>query len=151
MADDKSGSRGPDGSPCDPDGLVGPQGSAPASSRETLIRRLEFALDAFRKNESEGWFLNTAAMAVEGAIQTWRAETQPERSPGPSLGRPPVVEGDAETLLNLRAANPGSDCRRDFETLTGTGQQQARIRYQNADALATELKAVMASSSGKPP
>ena len=61
MADDKSASRGPGGSPSDQGGLVGRQGSAPASSRETLIRHLEFALDAFRDNENEGWFLNIAA------------------------------------------------------------------------------------------
>ena len=150
MADDKSASRGPGGSPSDQGGLVGRQGSAPASSRETLIRHLEFALDAFRDNENEGWFLNMAAMAVEGGIQTWRAETPLERPPGPSLGRPPVVDRDAQTLLDLRAANPGSDCRVEFEKTTGVGNQRARIRYQDADARAAELTALMASSSGKP-
>ena len=150
MSDDKSASRGPGGSPSDRGGLVGPQGSAPASSRETLIRHLEFALDAFRDDENEGWLLNMALIAVEGGIQTWRAETPLERPPGPSLGRPPVVDGDAQTLLDLRAADPGSDCRVEFEKTTGAGKQRARIRYQDADARAAELIALMTSSSGKP-
>ena len=108
-------------------------------------------MDAFRDNENEGWFLNIAAMAVEGGIQTWRAETPLERPLGPSLGRPPVVEGDAQTLLDLRAANPDSDCRVEFEKTTGVGNQRARIRYHDADARAAELIALMASSSGKLP
>ena len=91
-----------------------------------------------------------AAMAVEGGIQSWRAETPLARPPGPSLGRPPVVEGDAQTLLNLRAANPDSDCRVEFEKWTGASKQRARIRYQDADARAAGLIALMASSSGKP-
>ena len=66
-----------------------------------------------------------ALMAVEGAIQAWRAETPLERPPGPSLGRPPVVEGDAQTLLDLRAANPGSDCRAEFEKRTGVRQTES--------------------------
>ena len=108
MSDDSSGSRGQGGSPSDPGGPVGPQGSAPASSRETLIRHLEFALDAFRNDQNEGWWLNMALHAVEGAIQAWRAETRLERPPGPPLGRPKVVEGDAQTLLETCAAKPGS-------------------------------------------
>jgi hypothetical protein len=151
MPDDKSGSRGPDGSPCDPDGLGIPSRSAPASSRDLLIRHLKFALDASRDGEKKGWWLNMALLAVEGAIQAWRAETPLVRPPSPPLGRPPVVEGDAQTLLNLRAANPHSDCRVEFEKWTGASKQRARIRYQDADAWAAELKAMMASSSGKPP
>jgi hypothetical protein len=150
MSDDKSGSRGQGGSPSDLGGLVGPQGSAPASSRENLIRRLEFALDLFRNDEEKAWWQNIALMDVEGAIQTWRAETWPERPPGPLRGRPPVVDRDAQTLLDLRAANPDSDCREIFEKRTGAEKQQARIRYQNANALVAELNALMASSSGKP-
>ena len=149
MSDDTSGSRGQGGSPSDPGGPVGPQGSAPASSRDTLIRHLEFALDAFKNDQNEGWWLNVALLAVEGGIQAWRAETPLER-PGPSLGRPKVVDGDAQTLLELREANPGSDCRVEFEKWTGAGKQRARIRYQDADAMAAELIASMASSSGKP-
>jgi hypothetical protein len=147
MSDDTSGSRGQGGSP---GGLVGPQGSASASSRESLIRHLEFALDAFRNDENEGWWLNLALLAVEGGIQAWRAEHAPERPPGPSLGRPKVVDGDAQTLLEMRAATPDSDCRTEFEKWTGAGKQRARIRYQEADAMAVELIASMASSSGKP-
>ena len=99
MPDDKSGSRGPDGSPCDPDGLGIPSRSAPASSRDTLIHHLEFALVKLRDGEEKGWLLNLMLMGVEGAIKTWRAETEPERRPGPATGRPPVVEGDAQMLL----------------------------------------------------
>ena len=151
MPDDKSGSRGPDGSPCDPDGLGIPSRSAPASSRDLLIRHLKFALDAFTDGEEKGWWLNMALLNVEGAIQAWRAETPLVRPPGPPLGRPPVIEGDAQILLNLRAANPDSDCRVEFEKWTGANKQRARIRYQNADTWAAELKAMMASSSGKRP
>lgn len=151
MCDDNSSSRGPDGSPRGPDGLGIPSRSAPASSRETLIRHLEFALDAFRNAEEKAWSQNIALMEVEGAIQTWREETWLERPPGPLRGRPPVVDRDAQTLLDLRAANPGSDCREIFEKRTGAEKQQARIRYQNANARVAELKALMASSSGKTP
>jgi hypothetical protein len=150
MRDDKSGSRGPDGSPSGHDGVGIPSRPAPASTRESLIRHLEFAFDAFRNDENEGWWLNMALHALEGGMQAWRAETPLERPPGPSLGRPTVVEGDTQTLLNLRAANPYSDCRAQFEKWTGAGKQRARIRYQEADAWAAELKAMMASS-GKPP
>jgi hypothetical protein len=108
-------------------------------------------LNAFRDDENEGWFLNMALMAVEGGIQAWRVETPLERPPGPSLGRRPVVEGDAQALLNMRAATPGSDCRRQFEKWTRVGKQQARIRYRSADAVAAQLIALWASSSGKPP
>jgi hypothetical protein len=107
-------------------------------------------LDAFRNDENEGWWLNMALHAIEGGIQAWRAETPLERPPGPSLGRPKVVDGDAQTLLELRAANPGSDCRAEFVKWTGAGKQRARIRYQDADAMAAELIASIASSSGKP-
>jgi hypothetical protein len=151
MSDDTSGSREQRGSSTGPGDPVSPQGSAPASSRESLIRHLEFALDAFRNDENKGWWLNMALHAVEGGIQAWRAETSLERPPSPSLGRPKVVEGDAQTLLNLRAANPDSDCRVEFEKWTGASKQRARIRYQDADARAAELKAMVASSSGKPP
>jgi len=149
VADDNQGSRGPGGGPSDSCGPVGPQKSAPATSRESLIRHLEFALDAFRDDENKGWWLNMALHAVEGAIQAWRAETPLERPPGPSLGRPPVVDGDAQILLEMRAAKPGSDCRTEFEKWTGAGKQRARIRYQGADAMAAELIASMASSSRK--
>jgi hypothetical protein len=113
MSDDTSGSRGQRGSHSDPGGPVGPQGSAPASSREILIRHLEFALDAFKNDENEGWWLNMTLLAVEGGIQAWRAEHPQERPPAPSLGRPKVVDGDVQTLLELRATNPGADCRAD--------------------------------------
>jgi hypothetical protein len=62
------------------------------------------------------------------------------------LGRPKAVERDAQTLLELRAANPASDCRREFERSTGVGKQAARLRYQNADAMAAELIASRGSS-----
>jgi hypothetical protein len=150
VRDDKTGSRGQDGSPSDPDGLGIPSRSAPASPREILIRHLEFALDAFRNDENEGWWLNMALHALEGGMQAWRAETPLERPPGPSLGRPTVVEGDAQVLLRLRAATPGSDCRTEFEKWTRAGKQRARIRYQDADAMAAELIAAMATSSGRP-
>jgi hypothetical protein len=91
VRDDKTGSRGQDGSPSDPDGLGIPSRSAPASPREILIRHLEFALDAFRNDENEGWWLNMALHAL-----------------------------------------------------------RARIRYQDADAMAAELIAAMATSSGRP-
>ena len=148
VRDDKSGSRGQGGSPSDPGGPVGPQGSAPASSRESLIRHLEFALGAFRNDENEGWWLNMSLYAVEGGIQAWRAEHPQERPLGPSLGRPKVVDGDIQTLLAMRAAEPGSDCRAEFEKWTGAGKQQARIRYQDADAEARIIS--MRFSSRKP-
>jgi hypothetical protein len=151
MPDDKSGSRAPDGSPCDPDGLGIPSRSTPASTRETLIRRLGDALIAFRDDEEKAGWLNMTLTAVEEAIQAWRSANPHVSALSRLPGRPTVVEGDAETLLNLRAANPDSDCRRDFETLTGVEKQQARIRYQNANALVAELKALWASSSGKQP
>lgn len=151
VADDIPGSRGQGGSPSDQDGLGIPPRSAPASTREILISKLEHALDLFRDDEEKAWWQNIALMDVEGAIQTWRAETRPERPPGPLRGRPPVVDRDAQTLLDLRAANPGSDCREIFEKRTRAEKQQARIRYQNANALVAELKALMASSSGKTP
>jgi hypothetical protein len=50
----------------------------------------------------------------------------------------------------MRAATPDSDCRREFEKWTAAGKQRARIRYREADAMAAELIASMASSSGKP-
>jgi hypothetical protein len=134
MSDDTSGSRGQRGSHSDPGGPVGPQGSAPASSREILIRHLEFALDAFKNDENKGWLLNMTLLAVEGGIQAWRAEHPQERPPAPSLGRPKVVDGDVQTLLEMRAANPGADCRAEFEKWTRAGKQRARIRYQDADA-----------------
>jgi hypothetical protein len=149
MRDDIPGSRGPGGSPSDQGGPVDPQGSAPASSRETLICHLEFALDGLRDDDEKGWWQNIALQAVEGAIRTWRAETQLERPQGPSVGRPTVVQKDAQTLLDLRAAKPDSDCRTEFEKTIPVDKQQARIRYQNADALVAELNASMASSSGK--
>ena len=74
VRDDKSGSRGPDGSPSDHDGVGIPSRSAPASTRESLIRHLEFAFDAFRNDENEGWWLNMALHALEGGMQAWRAE-----------------------------------------------------------------------------
>ena len=156
MRDDIPSLRGQGGSPSDPGGLVGPQGSAPAPSpvstatpRETLIRCLKTALDTFMSDEGDRWFLNMALMAVEGGIHDWRAEAPLERSPGPSPGRPSSVEGDAQTLLDLRAANPGSDCRVEFEKTTGVGNQRARIRYQAADALAAELIALSKKRSSK--
>ena len=148
VGDDKSGSRGQGGSPSDPGGPVGPQGSAPASSREGLMRHLEFALDAFRNNENEGWWLNMALLAVEGGSQAWRAEHPSERPPGPSLGRPKVVDGDVQTLLEMRAAKPGSDCRAEFEKWTDAGKQRARIRYQDADA---EVRIVSKRFSSRKP
>jgi hypothetical protein len=148
MSDNTSGSRGQGGSPSDPGGLGGPRGSAPASSHESLIRHLEFALDAFRNDENEGWWLNMALYAVEGGILAWRVEHPQERPLGPSLGRPKVVDGDIQTLLAMRAAEPGSDCRAEFEKWTGAGKQQARIRYQDADAEARIIS--MRFSSRKP-
>jgi hypothetical protein len=158
MRDDIPSSRGPGGSPSDPGGLVGPQGSAPAPppspSRETLIRHLKTALDTFMSDERDGWYLNMVLMQVEGGMQDWRAETPLERSPGPSPGRPTLVEGDAQSLLDLRAANPRSDdrvdfddCRADFVKKIDVGKQRARVRYDAAAALAAELIAL----SKKPP
>jgi hypothetical protein len=148
MRDDIPSLRGPGGSPSDPGGLVGPQGSAPAPprspSREILIRHLKTALDTFMSDEGDSWYLNMVLMAVEGGMQDWSAEAPLARSPGPSPGRPPLVERDAQTLLDLRAAavDPDSDCRVDFENTTGAGSQKARIRYQAAAALAAELIAL---------
>jgi hypothetical protein len=148
--DDDQSSQGQSGSSSGQDNLGIPSRSAPATLRENLIRHLEFALDAFRNDESEGWWLNMTLQAVEGGIQAWRAETPLERPPGPLLGRPKVVDGDAQILLEMRAAKPSSDCRAEFEKWTGAGKQRARIRYQAADARAAELVALMASSTWKP-
>jgi hypothetical protein len=149
MPDDKSGSRGPDGSPCDPDGLGIPSRSAPATSRETLIRRLGDALIAFRDDEEKAGWLSMTLTAVEEAIHAWRSANPHVSALSLLPGRPTVVEGDAQTLLDLRAANPGSDCRREFEKTTGADKQQARKRYKAADARVAELKALWTSSSGK--
>jgi hypothetical protein len=100
-------------------------------------------------DEGDRWFLNMALMAVEGGIHDWRAEAPLERPPGPSPGRPTIVEGNAQTLLDLCAANPESDCRVEFEKTTGAGNQRARIRYQAADALAAELTALFKKRSSK--
>ncbi len=154
VPDDVSSSRGQDGSPSDQGGLGIPPRSAPASSspppgsREELISHLEFALRAFKADENEGWWLNMALLAVEGGIQAWRAEHPQERPPGPSLGRPKVLDGDVQTLLAMRAAEPGSDCRAGFKKWTGAGKQQARIRYRDADAEARIVS--MRFSSRKP-
>ena len=107
-------------------------------------------------DEGDGWFLNMVLMAVEGGIHDWRAETPLERPLGPSPGRPPSVEGDAQTLLDLRAANPRSDdrvdfddCRVDFGNKINVGKQRARIRYLAAATLAAELLALSKKSSSK--
>jgi integrase len=149
-ARDKLGSRGQSGSSSDQDGLGIPSRSAPASSRDILTDHLGFAFGTFKDNENEGWLLNMALQAVEGGAKAWRAETRLERPPGPSLGRPKVVDKDVQKLLEMRAAEPGSDCRTAFEKWTCAGKQAARIRYQKADAMAAELIASMLSSSGKP-
>ena len=115
----------------------------PRPSRETLIRRLEVALDASRDDEEKAGWLNITLTAVEGAIQTWRSANPHVGALSLLAGRPTVVEGDAQTLLDMRAVNPGSDCRREFERSTGVDKQQARIRYQNADALRRRAKSLV--------
>jgi hypothetical protein len=52
----------------------------------------------------------------------------------PSPGRPSLEDCDAKVLLDLRAANPGSDCWREFCLKIGAhlGVKQERRRYNRA-------------------
>lgn len=137
MRDDKSSSRGPDGSPRDPDGVGIPSRSAPAStSDEKLIDRLERALHALKADgdDSELW-ASLALGQVEQAIRRWRAESAARRYPFAPLGRPQVIVGDVELLLTLRNVNPGSDCQMEFAKTFGGQLTKQRIsaRYRAAD------------------
>jgi hypothetical protein len=120
--------RRPGGSLCDPD-----VGISSRSASAALIDALKRALHEHPDDLS----LNLALGQVEQAIWRWRAEN-PEARPEAALplGRPSVLDGDVERLLALRAANPGSGCRREFERWTGAGKQRARIRYRDANARA---------------
>ena len=140
VRDDNSGSRGPDGSPRDPDGLGIPSRSAPASTREILIDGLERALREAK--DDEDWaghelLVNLALGQVEQAIKRWRAE-DPSSRPQTffPLGRPTVLEGDVQLLLDLRRARPGSDCRKEFTAALlsrGLTKERARTRYRDAN------------------
>jgi hypothetical protein len=151
VRDEKTGSRGPDGSPRGPDGLGIPSRSALASSRrkrsphKIIIRRLEFALRMFKEGRPE-WRLTSALRSVERDIQSWCAKNPAQKYPWSTpQGRPRVLDKDIQTLLRLRAANPDSDCRTEFERTTGVGKQRSRVRYQDADAAIAAMK----SRSGK--
>jgi hypothetical protein len=142
VRDDIPGSRRQSGSSSDQDGLGIPSRSARASSRDILIDKLEGAvreLKAAGDRVGHDLLLNLALGQVERAIRRWRAENPSSRYPSFPLGRPAVLDKDVEDLLALREANPGSDCRAEFEKGTSVGKQRARIRYRDADERIAEM------------
>jgi hypothetical protein len=139
VRDDKNGSRGQDGSPSDPDGLGIPSRSAPASTREILIDRLESAVRELKADGDrigQELLLNLALSAVEQAIQRWRVERPSSRSRGlfARRGRPSVLDEDVKRLTDLRNARPGSECEEEFVASFGRSlhRQQILVRYRRA-------------------
>jgi hypothetical protein len=158
VRDDKSGSRGQDGSPSDSDGLGIPSRSAPASPLEILIGKLERGLHeakalehALREVRADGdrfeLWLNLMLGQVEQATRRWRAES-PSSRPQTffPLGRPPALDEDVLLLRALRSAKPGLDCRAEFTaTLLSRGfsKHWVRTRYRAADgAIASASKSL---------
>jgi hypothetical protein len=136
VRDDKTGSRGQSGSSSDQDGLGIPSRSAPAStpdeSSETLIAAIERELDLI-KFWNEPWMTHDAIQRISKAGQKWLDDHQElQFLPGP--GRPSLEDRDAEVLLDLRAATPGSDCWKEFCLKIGAhlGVKQQRRRYNRA-------------------
>jgi hypothetical protein len=137
VRDDHSRSSGPDG--------VGvPSRSAPASTREVLIEKLEHALRKLKADDDKtGFWANLALGQVEQAIQRWRAENPSSRPPSYfPLGRPPVIDGDVELLLDLRKANPQSDGWAEFAGTFDRTLSKAwvRARYRAADRKIDKMK-----------
>jgi len=136
VRDDKSGSRGQDGSPSDQGGLGIPPRSAPASSSDescaVLITAIERELELI-KFWNAPWMTHDAIQRISKAGQKWLDDHQElQFLPGP--GRPSLKDDDTEVLLDLRAANPGSDCWKEFCLKIGahlTVRQQRR-RYNRA-------------------
>jgi hypothetical protein len=136
VRDDIPGSRGQSGSSSDQGGLGIPSRSAPAPTREILKATFKNALrelEADKDRVCDELWLNLAFGQVERVIRRWRAENPKSRFSPTRLGRRPLLERDVELLRALRAANPGSDCRAEFDKAISVGKQQARIRYQVAD------------------
>jgi hypothetical protein len=134
--DDKTGSRGQSGSSSDQDGLGIPSRSAPASipdeSSATLIAAIERELDLIK-------FWNAPLMTHDAIRTIFKAGQKWLDGPRgsqflPSPGRPSLEDRDAQVLLDLRAANPGSDCWREFCLKIGAhlGVKQQRRRYNRA-------------------
>jgi hypothetical protein len=123
--DDKSGSRGADGSPRDRDGGIASR-SSPASDA-ALIASIDDALQ-------RAPFPNLVADRIERTIRRWRAKHR--HAPLLHLGRngrpPKCLAEDVKRLRALRTDNPGSDCRAEFEDSLNVGKQQRRLRYQAA-------------------
>jgi hypothetical protein len=133
VRDDKTGSRGQDGSPSDPDGLGIPSRSAPASSRDAaLIGAIERELKLI-KFWNAPWMTHDAIRRIFKAGQKW-LDDQQESQFLPSSGRPSFEDYDEQVLLDLRAANPGSDCWKEFGREIGPrlGVPQQRRRYNRA-------------------
>ena len=134
MRDDNSSSRGPGGSPSDPGGLVGPQGSAPAPDerRARLIAVIERELCRIEADNSASSMFTTKAAIdrIIAAGKNW-LDANPVLQ---RRGRLSLEPGDHQILLALRAASPGSDCRKDFCQAIGphlTPQRHA-FRYNRA-------------------
>jgi hypothetical protein len=146
MRDDKSGSRGPDGSPRGPDGLGIRSRSAPASASEILIEKLERALRELRAGGDGPWpnlLRNLAFGQVEQAIQRWRAENPSSRPPTFfPLGRPAVIDRDVELLLDLCKANPRSDGWAEFAGTFDRTKSKGwiRARYRAASRKIAKMK-----------
>jgi hypothetical protein len=106
-----------------------------------MIESLEHALRVFKDAAASGGLRNALLHDVESAIQYWRAENPGERPAGGLIGRPKDIDRDVSLLRKLRAANPDSNCRREFEAaicLDEHGRQvskpRAYIRYKAAVA-----------------
>jgi hypothetical protein len=132
VQDDIPSSRRPGGSPSDPGGLGIPPRSASASSREetALIAAIERELDLI-KFWNAPWMTHDAIQRISKVSQKW-LDANPDFLPGP--GRPSLDDNDEQVLLDLRAANPGSDCWRGFCLKIGIhlGVKQQRRRYNRA-------------------
>jgi hypothetical protein len=117
---------------------------------ESLVYRVRYFLRVF-ENERFEWWLNEALGDIEQAAQRWRAEDPSRRPSGGRRGRRKVINGDVQLLLKLRAANPDSDCRREFEAALCLGehgwpvsQPRAYIRYKAAAAMIALMPVAMA-------
>ena len=140
MRDDIPSLRGQGGSPSDPGGVVGPQGSAPAPDelRARLIAVIERELCRIKADNSEASSFTTKAAIdrIIAAGKNWL-----DAHPGfQRRGRLSLEHKDYQLLLDLRAANPGSDCREAFCQAIGPHltPQQHLFRYNRAARRAAE-------------